>query len=486
MSSSIFEQLRANHEMAEVLESSICAELGRSPIGQKDKVLQQHVISRRVDEIVDTNKKIEAFYKDVDGLLKEEFGNIAAPPSGSAIESFYNLLDMSRKHHDRFPDVQASDSPSIENIKTSVDDVNFTAAEVWGKYVDLTELHAMYTNLVKDKPDYLQYMECFPSWNQVPFRAKAAKGSRRYQAYLTAIIDYLTSFLQRIQPLLDIQDLQKEWQLLSDQDSSSNSSSSDVRPENFESPETLQESNSDDAVKSSLERRGLKLGGTPKDRAIRLFSVRGLAPQQYPPKAVAKNNMKTEEEEMEHSNRWRRLAHSEFVVEQLADLLDDVIKRSVVHAEKQMTRSAEERIKELEEEELGMLPDVDLNSNNEDDDEDGPVYNPKNLPLGWDGKPIPFWMYKLHGLKSEFKCEVCGDEVYKGRRAFDRHFREARHAHGMKILGVPNSRHFHDLTSIQDVLNLWEKIRMKDEQVSQGASASDVEYEDANGNVWRS
>ena len=29
---------------------------------------------------------------------------------------------------------------------------------------------------------------------------------------------------------------------------------------------------------------------------------------------------------------------------------------------------------------------------------DAPIYNPKNLPLGWDGKPIPYWLYKLHGL----------------------------------------------------------------------------------------
>jgi len=32
------------------------------------------------------------------------------------------------------------------------------------------------------------------------------------------------------------------------------------------------------------------------------------------------------------------------------------------------------------------------------DDDDGLKYNPKNLPMGWDGKPIPYWLYKLHGL----------------------------------------------------------------------------------------
>ena len=36
------------------------------------------------------------------------------------------------------------------------------------------------------------------------------------------------------------------------------------------------------------------------------------------------------------------------------------------------------------------LEDVDEGHENEDDDEDdnAPVYNPKNLPLGWDGKVL--------------------------------------------------------------------------------------------------
>lgn len=45
----------------------------------------------------------------------------------------------------------------------------------------------------------------------------------------------------------------------------------------------------------------------------------------------------------------------------------------------------------------------------ESDEEDEFVYNPLKLPLGWDGKPIPYWLYKLHGLNLEFKCEICGE-----------------------------------------------------------------------------
>jgi splicing factor 3A subunit 3 len=56
------------------------------------------------------------------------------------------------------------------------------------------------------------------------------------------------------------------------------------------------------------------------------------------------------------------------------------------------------------------------------DDEDEFIYNPLKLPLGWDGKPIPYWLYKLHGLNQEFKCEICGNYSYWGRRAYEKHF----------------------------------------------------------------
>ena len=50
----------------------------------------------------------------------------------------------------------------------------------------------------------------------------------------------------------------------------------------------------------------------------------------------------------------------------------------------------------------------------EDDDEER-IYNPLKLPLGWDGKPIPFWLYKLHGLGVEYTCEICSNFAYRGR-----------------------------------------------------------------------
>ena len=98
------------------------------------------------------------------------------------------------------------------------------------------------------------------------------------------------------------------------------------------------------------------------------------------------------------------------------------------------------------------------------DEEDDFIYNPLKLPLGWDGKPIPYWLYKLHGLNQEFTCEICGSQKYWGRRAFERHFREQRHQHGMRALGIPNTKNFYEVTQIEDAQRLWKNIQVSNQR----------------------
>lgn len=43
----------------------------------------------------------------------------------------------------------------------------------------------------------------------------------------------------------------------------------------------------------------------------------------------------------------------------------------------------------------------------ESDDDEQQIYNPLKLPMGWDGKPIPYWLYKLHGLGQVLCNEHC-------------------------------------------------------------------------------
>ncbi len=126
-----------------------------------------------------------------------------------------------------------------------------------------------------------------------------------------------------------------------------------------------------------------------------------------------------------------------------------------------------------------------------DSDNDNDIlYNPLKLPLGWDGKPIPYWLYKLHGLGVEYKCQICGNYIYMGRKAFEKHFQEWRHAHGMRCLGIPNLRQFNEITQIEDVLAcrsflmlVWEKLKAESKWNNYQIETIE-EFEDEEGNVF--
>lgn len=141
----------------------------------------------------------------------------------------------------------------------------------------------------------------------------------------------------------------------------------------------------------------------------------------------------------------KELAYKEHYVVSLKNQLADIIHDTMNQIRKKKTRTIEESMAENAYEEA----EQDIESESSDGE---PTYNPKNLPLGWDGKPIPYWLYKLHGLSIEYKCEICGNYSYWGRRAFERHFQEWRHAYGMKCLRIPNTVHFKEITSINDAL----------------------------------
>jgi splicing factor 3A subunit 3 len=52
---------------------------------------------------------------------------------------------------------------------------------------------------------------------------------------------------------------------------------------------------------------------------------------------------------------------------------------------------------QFEEEEQVSSEEEDVVEDKEDDDRPT-IKNPLKIPLGFDGKPIPYWLYKLHGL----------------------------------------------------------------------------------------
>jgi splicing factor 3A subunit 3 len=161
-----------------------------------------------------------------------------------------------------------------------------------------------------------------------------------------------------------------------------------------------------DRLKSALTALGLKCGGTLEQRAERLFSVKGLPRSKWPKNVLAAPPKKNKEASKPRAEVEREIAGLEARVYHLASTLSEIRDLTRENVERKQARSAAEMVQEDEAEIADMIVDEE-----EDDDDDVP-YNPKGLPLGWDGKPIPYWLYKLHGLNVRYSCEICGNYVY--------------------------------------------------------------------------
>ena len=223
----------------------------------------------------------------------------------------------------------------------------------------------------------------------------------------------------------------------------------------------------------------MKCGGDVKARAARLFSVRGVPVDKIDAKLKTKKRAR---EEPTVDRKYRTLLN-DARVDALLDHLRPVLDATTRRAERKLTRTKDEIDAEARDEEFGIVQAAPEEESEDDEDPlDAPLYNPKNLPLGWDGRPIPYWLYKLHGLDVSYVCEICGNQTYWGRRAFDQHFNEWRHSHGMRCLRIPNTSHFHGVVKMDDAVALWEQLQEKAD-VEQFKPERDEEYEDSDGNV---
>lgn len=77
-------------------------------------------------------------------------------------------------------------------------------------------------------------------------------------------------------------------------------------------------------------------------------------------------------------------------------------------------------------------------------------------------------------------CDMVADS-FPGRRAFEKHFNESRHIHGLRCLGISNPTLFRDITSIEEAMRLWDKLEK--EKKTKIDDSSVVQMEDADGHV---
>ena len=395
---------------------------------------------------------------------------------------FYTGLRDIREYHRADPTQPAemigSEFTRVNREKESEELERMFSGEEWfGKYLDLHALHDLYNNLKDVKHlDYVAFIDKIDKFNRVP---KATRLTHEYKRYLDECVNYLESFMRRAQPLLDINlvignDLQEEfdkswnegalpgWQDVLEMNGQNGNSSEDLY---CEACDRL-------FAKSTVFEAHFKAKKHIK-------AAEALKKKQAGSTSDKKNVEEARQEKIaEKHAKFREIAYAEFLIGKYLEVLTE---------QRQATKSSVERKQTLTLEELTTLAEeeqvVAEQDEPEDQEYDDRIYNPLKLPLGWDGKPIPFWLYKLHGLDKEFPCEICGNFVYMGRKAFNRHFQEWRHAQGMRSLGIPNTTAFQEITKIRDAYALWDKIQQEKQQ-SEFQAETMEEFEDAQGHVF--
>lgn len=192
-----------------------------------------------------------------------------------------------------------------------------------------------------------------------------------------------------------------------------------------------------------------------------------------------------------------KAAMAEAFAERYMGLLPELLSNTVAFLQRKHTKTVEEIEKELEEEEALLRADFYAAVNkskgrvegvDDDDDEaksddevDEAHFNKKNFPLDRNGKPIPVWLYHLHGLHIKHHCEIC-NYTYYGEKAYTQHFTELRHLKGLQRLGITEDADAYRLISTREkALEQWH--RKQHEVGHKRERGGDEEIEDATGTV---
>ena len=496
----LIEEQRYLHEDLERLEQGIADRIGDEPKHIRDRLNRDHEIAQLLDQIQLQSRNLLTIYEDGNGTRAKELADLE---SGDPFESFYSNLKSIRDHHARYPNEQAANSELRYKPKNNdcdgpfLVDSLFSGEEAFGRFFDLHSCHEAYLNLPGIKRlSYLRYLDVFD--NCTPGAGELKRGDKltdQYFQYIGTVADYLESFMRRTRPLENVDkvlagfdeafevewenDAVEGWKKEEPADGAMKTSTAEA----VYCPDCEREFKNENVYKGHLT--GRKHTRAAKQRRLRQAdaAAEAAATASGDGPRISRTRLK------EHA-----IARRENRVKKLAKAMSTEREDARVNVERKQGMTEREWQQELENMmNLSGLPPAGSKSRrhglgagaegeDDGDGDDDKLYNPLKLPLAWDGKPIPYWLWRLHGLGVEFPCEICGNFVYMGRRAFEKHFNEPRHIYGLKCLGISQTNLFRDITRIEEALKLWEKIQ-RDKRKHKVDDGSIVQMEDADGNV---
>ncbi|KAF8639817.1 hypothetical protein AX17_001074 [Amanita inopinata Kibby_2008] len=477
---SIIEVQRQSHEEVERFEVALYTLLSR-PHPSHDRTLQaEHRAAQILHRISARVAALDNLYDD-QVSRKAEVDLLSANAQQNDLSEFYSRLVKVQEHHSKYPDsvpggfdleiAALLDEPEQEIADEDYEEEDpvsllFSGEESYGKYLDLYSNHTAYCNLkdIGKRPGYLQYLDILMAAQKAPVHAdlsREARTTKEFETYLKNLYTYLLSFVKRTQPLVDIdaqqrtaeEEFEKRWEAreISDWEdvtigeSRPNGTDSGIwcsACQKYYSKQTVYDAHLTSKKHTKAAAKQASSDTPPSQNGV------------TPPPPVTQNSHQSS-----LNTRIRNCARYTTLATDLLASLTPTLNETKSNVERRFSLTAREREQELlEQSKPPPPPPTNPTNGTEEEEEEERIYNPLKLPLGWDGKPIPYWLYKLHGLGVEYKCEICSDHVYMGRKNFDRHFQESRHAFGMRALGLPNTKHFHEITRIEDALARKSKL----------------------------
>lgn len=500
MSFSTLEDVRATHQELDRLTSYLTTILlPGPPKSHRDKLIQAHRANYLAELITLRAGTLTESYTDHDHDRANEIEKLSNTTGGELTE-FYSRLGKLNEFYRKYPNHSINDLSApfdwsglegeIIDGRDFIDRM-FTGEELLGRYLDLHVLHDTYNNLTSTSTSnlkrlpYISYIDTFDQFENIP---RTTKTRPEYVKYLQDLRGYLESFRRRTDPIYDLdadlsnlrEEFEKQW------------AAGEVPGWTYD---------------EGGNKEGIWCGACAKLYSKQTVYDAHLASKRHL-RAIEKlkeSNTEPSSNELgsDHLKELRRakdkpLALLEQEIELFGKLLQSYRVDTKANVERRAALTDKERQQEIEEyeereakERLEAERQAELSAHGvtateaaeEEDDDEARIYNPLKLPLGWDGKPIPYWLYKLHGLGVEYKCEICSDFVYMGRKNFERHFQESRHAFGMRALGLPNTKHFHEITRIEDAFALAEKLKSEG-RAEVFRDETMEELEDDEGNVY--
>ncbi|KAF2198810.1 splicing factor 3a [Delitschia confertaspora ATCC 74209] len=482
-----FEDERLLHEDLERLEQAIADRMLDEPKNPRERLTRDHEVAQFLSLIEAQSQRLLELYEDREGDGAQELQHIS---TGDTYNSFHKEVEKVKDFYKRYPGEQVQNLEKAYRKRTPEEaeqagfavDSMFTGEEGFGRFFDLTMLHECYLNLpdVRNarRVTYLQYLDMFDIFTPPQCVIKRAKKmTELYYKYLVMLEDYLESFMRRTKPLENLEKIfaqfDKEFEEAWEKEEVAG-----WETKKANDTDTTMSGTSDtlfcDACQKGFANENVyenHLTGKKHKKAAQALKEGDIAPATNG--ASHANDI--------HRMKERAVAAREFRIKKLASAMQTQRSDTKVNVERKQGMTEKERQQELEllySESSTLAPAAQ--DNKEEEEGDDKIYNPLKLPLAWDGKPIPYWLYKLHGLGVEFNCEICGNFVYMGRRAFDKHFTEPKHVRGLRSLGITNTTLFREITKINEAMELWEKIQ-KDKLLEKKDEEEVVEMEDSNG-----